>query len=193
MDQSVDDLFELLKQQAPGAPQLEPRKELPDELQLEDPAERDAQLKFEEIDRKLQKLPKLRTEFDALAHKKHTTPAQKPSRPPATEHKDWFLLPKPDKTARDRAQRDLLLLQHRAALDPKRHYKKDRWRVPERFALGTVLDGAGAGPARAQHRGATMLDSLLTDQDSQHYFKRKYAQIQQQRSSSRRRAVRKRR
>lgn len=189
MDSSVDELFTLLKQQSKKAVVQVP-EEQSDELRLDDPVDRDAQEKFEEIDKNLRSLPKLRNEFDSLVHKKDKAQPTK-LHSEDDQYKDWFLLPKPDKAARDRAQRDLLLLKHRSALDPKRHYKKDRWQVPERFALGTVIEGTSSASTR-KHSGSTMLDTLLSDQDTQHYFKRKYSQIQQQRSN-RRRTVRKRR
>lgn len=188
-DRSVEQLFALLREQAAAPAAAVPGKQ-PEELTLDDPAERDAQQAFEQIDQNLRKLPRLRNEFDALAQGQAQHRPVLPAKPQTTSGADWFLLPKPDKAARDRAQRDLLLLKHRAALDPKRHYKKDRWQVPERFALGTVIDtgtGPSAGSAGNHRAGASMLDSLLGDADTQRYFKRKYAQIQQQRSSNRRR------
>ncbi len=42
----------------------------------------------------------------------------------------------------DEVKRDLRLLRLRGAMDPKRFYKKaEKGRFPDKFALGTVIEG----------------------------------------------------
>ncbi|QLL31779.1 hypothetical protein HG536_0B06470 [Torulaspora globosa] len=187
MERSLEELFAELEQQTGGAAAAgpaepaEPAQPAADVLDLRDPAEQHAQQAFEQIDRRLRALPKLQNSFDALAAQQR--PLRSPQQPAAgaSAADDWFLLPKPDRATRDRAQRDLLLLRHRAALDPKRHYKKDRWQVPERFAIGTVVEDSSefySSRLTNRQRKATMLETLMADEDTTRYFKRKYTQIQ---------------
>lgn len=190
MDRSLEDLFAQLEQQtAPAAP-AKPAEPAAEVLELRDPTEQHTQQEFEQIDRRLRSLPKLQNTFDSLAAQRPVRPPQQPE--PATKAagsaEDWFLLPKPDGATRERAQRDLLLLKHRAALDPKRHYKKDRWQVPERFALGTVVEDSSefySSRLTNRQRKSTMLETLMADSDTARYFKRKYAEIQHASTSGR--------
>lgn len=104
----------------------------------------------------------------------------------AASSSDWFTLPKPDDKLRRETERDLLLLKHRAALDPKRHYKKDRWQVPDRFAVGTIIDNKAeffSSRLTNKQRKSTMLETLMGDDDTNKYFKRKYSEIQVQKTS----------
>ena len=38
-------------------------------------------------------------------------------------------------------KRDLQIIKQRSALDPKRHYKKDKWEIPKFFQMGTIIEG----------------------------------------------------
>lgn len=213
MDHDLEDLFGVLDQQTRvGRVGPEESVEIGPQdaelLDLQDPKEFETQRQFEKIDKKLRSLPKLQNSFDALAGKQRELPEQRKLRSAAsadvllkeqqqqqqaaaaaaTGSDDWFTLPKPDRATRDRAQRDLLLLKHRAALDPKRHYKKDKWQVPERFAVGTLVEDNSefySSRLTNRQRKSTMLETLMGDQDTARYFKRKYSQIQQQRTSGR--------
>lgn len=38
-------------------------------------------------------------------------------------------------------KRDLQIIKQRQALDPKRHYKKEKWQIPKYFQMGTIVEG----------------------------------------------------
>lgn len=96
----------------------------------------------------------------------------------------WFNMKKPEMTAE--LKRDLLILKNRSALDPKRHYKKEKWQVPKYFQTGTIIEGNtefySARLAR-KNRGKTLAQEILNDDDSSKYFRRKYYEIQKERTS----------
>ncbi|KAH7607333.1 Fcf2 pre-rRNA processing [Nakaseomyces glabratus] len=157
---------------------------------------------FLRIEKELRRLPKLKTGFDSLAQtkkgevKKHEmglTEEERRKREKMIKDaqkkktsEEWFTLPKPDDKAKREIQRDLLLIKHRAALDPKRHYKKDRWKVPDRFSVGTIVEDKTefySSRLTNKQRKSTMLETLMTDDTTNKYFKRKYSQIQEQKMS----------
>lgn len=96
----------------------------------------------------------------------------------------WFNMKKPEITPQ--IKRDLLILKNRSALDPKRHYKKEKWEIPKYFQTGTIVEGNtefySARLAR-KSRGKTIAEEILRDDDSSAYFKRKYHEIQKHNSS----------
>lgn len=97
---------------------------------------------------------------------------------------EWFNMKKPEMTAE--VKRDLLILKNRAALDPKRHYKKEKWQVPKYFQTGTIIEGNTefySARLAKRNRGRTLAEEILHDDDSGKYFKRKYHEIQKQRTS----------
>ncbi|CCD24300.1 Fcf2p NDAI_0C06410 [Naumovozyma dairenensis CBS 421] len=161
----------------------------------------DTEKEFANIEKNLRNLPKLENGFDSLATKKASTiekekkneqtgliqDKQKNNTTRNIDTKnDWFTLPKPDDNMRRELQRDLVLLQHRAALDPKRHYKKDRWQIPDRFAVGTIIDNKAefySSRLTNKERKSTMLETLMGDDTTNKYFKRKYSEIQVQKTS----------
>ncbi|EDO15343.1 hypothetical protein Kpol_1011p15 [Vanderwaltozyma polyspora DSM 70294] len=166
-----------------------------DVLQLENSEDNDK--KFAEIERSLKNLPKLQNEFDRLIHGDGNNSENKSkgleamkidsvSKPSQVSSKEWFTIPKMGDRKRQEVQRDLLLLKHRAALDPKRHYKKDRWKVPDRFSVGTIIEGNTefySSRLTKKQRKSTMLETLMADDDTNKYFKRKYNEIQTQKTS----------
>ncbi|CAM9023000.1 unnamed protein product [Wickerhamomyces anomalus] len=101
-----------------------------------------------------------------------------------TAGSDWFGLPKGEVTPA--VKRDFKVIQQRAALDPKRHYKKDKWVQPEFFQIGTIVEGNTeyySSRLKNKERKQTILESVLHDQDTKHYFKRKYSEIQTKKTS----------
>lgn len=166
-----------------------------DVLSMEDEQETKRQQRFEKIEKSLRKLPKLNDEFDKMATEtknaaRHTTvkntDVENTGAKRAQAAEDWFTLPKPDGEMLAKAQRDLVLIKHRSALDPKRHYKKDRWKVPERFAIGTIVENKTeffSSRMTNKERKSTILESLMSDKDTTGYFKRKYAEIQVKKTS----------
>ncbi|ODQ77146.1 hypothetical protein BABINDRAFT_163870 [Babjeviella inositovora NRRL Y-12698] len=99
----------------------------------------------------------------------------------------WFDMPKTSLTPQLR--RDLQLIQQRAALDPKRHYKKDKWKIPEFFQMGTIIEGNTeyySARINKRQRGTSMVDEILKDDDTRNFMKRKYTEIQAAKTSGRR-------
>lgn len=201
MDQSVEELFGALRDasvslKARSSSKEEGSFEQDDVLQIDKNDDGvDTESKFQEIEANLKKLPKLENGFDALAKKK-TKKGKLPSieieegntKKSKKDDSDWFALPKPDDNMRREVQRDLLLIKHRAALDPKRHYKKQRWEVPERFAIGTIVEDKTefySSRMNKKERKSTILETLMGDDTSNKYFKRKYTEIQEKATSGR--------
>ncbi|XP_038649792.1 deoxynucleotidyltransferase terminal-interacting protein 2 [Scyliorhinus canicula] len=97
----------------------------------------------------------------------------------------WYDMKAPELT--DELKNDLKALKMRAAIDPKRFYKKnDRVGFPKYFQVGKVLDN----PADFYHsripkkqRKQTMVEELLADADFRRYNKRKYQQIETERAA----------
>ncbi|KAK5778664.1 Fcf2p PWA37_000062 [Arxiozyma heterogenica] len=202
-EQTLDALFASLKEVSNK--KLTPANELEknhdsDVLRLDD--SKDTEKIFRNIELDLKKLPKLNNDFDQLGSKKANSNDKKPLPTLSTtlldetkttqkqnfksEAKDWFLLPKPSDHMKKQLQRDLLLIKHRAALDPKRHYKKDKWQVPDRFSIGTIMEDKTeffSSRLTKKQRKSTILESLMADKDTDKYFKRKYSEIQVQKTS----------
>ncbi|CDK27436.1 unnamed protein product [Kuraishia capsulata CBS 1993] len=98
----------------------------------------------------------------------------------------WFNMPKTEITPE--IKRDLMIIQNRAALDPKRFYKKDKWKVPEHFQMGTLLsnaDGVIEGRSVGRAKGKGLIDEIIHDDQTQKYFKRRYQEIQEKATSGR--------
>ncbi|KAG0668213.1 hypothetical protein C6P45_004914 [Maudiozyma exigua] len=157
---------------------------------------KDTETIFREIEVSMNKLPKLDNTFDTLAMKKtRIVPNDKSHQVKEKMAKneqiqnDWFTMPKPSDNKRKELQRDLTLIKHRAALDPKRHYKKDKWIIPERFSVGTIIESKNEFYSiriKNKERKSTIMESLMSDDTSNKYFKRKFTEIQDQKSSGRR-------
>lgn len=207
---SVDELFADLKKTIAQQKQEEVAKEesgdgFEDDKVSVEIDDRTAQ--FQEIERNLHKLPKLQTGFDQLGtdgkklqleEQKKVVKVDDPiyilelrkksdKVKPPSETEKWFTLPKPEMTAE--VKRDLMLIKHRAALDPKRHYKKDKWQVPERFSVGTIVEGPTeffSSRMKNKERKNTMLETLMADDTTNKYFKRKYTEVQQRKTSGKR-------
>ncbi|CAI4034987.1 hypothetical protein SMKI_12G1240 [Saccharomyces mikatae IFO 1815] len=200
MNQSVEELFGALKDanaslEAKSKAGEQGSFQQEDVLQIDNnDDEVNIESKFQEIETSLKKLPKLETGFDALARqkkKKNVLPSvetkeEESSKKGDKDDNDWFALPKPDDNMRREVQRDLLLIKHRAALDPKRHYKKQRWEIPERFAIGTIVEDKSefySSRMNKKERKSTILETLMGDETSNKYFKRKYNEIQEKSTS----------
>ncbi|KAJ1390532.1 Fcf2 pre-rRNA processing [Sesbania bispinosa] len=97
-----------------------------------------------------------------------------------TAGKDWFNLPA--QTITPELQKDLKLLKLRAAMDPKRHYKKGDSKsktLPKYFQANSPLDYY-SGRLTKKERKATLADELLSDQNLAVYRKRKVREIEEQ-------------
>lgn len=109
-------------------------------------------------------------------------------KPAKTEVEDagskWFNMKQPELTSD--LKRDLSIIKQRSALDPKRHYKKDKWEIPKYFHMGTIIEGNTefySARLSKRARGTSLVDEVLKDNDANKYFKRKYSEIQQAKTS----------
>lgn len=96
----------------------------------------------------------------------------------------WFNIKEPEITPSMR--RDLTLIKQRGALDPKRHYKKDKMEISKFFQMGTIIEGNTefySSRLSNKDRGNNLVEEILNDDDSKKYFKRKYSEIQQSKTS----------
>ncbi|KAL7748347.1 dTDP-fucopyranose mutase [Sorochytrium milnesiophthora] len=99
----------------------------------------------------------------------------------------WFDLPATPITPE--IKRDLLLLRARSALDPKRHYKKDKLyekELPKYFQIGTIVEAPHefySGRMTNKERKQTLVDELLADTDKRRYFKKKFLESQERQFS----------
>lgn len=149
---------------------------------------------FEKIQKEVLNLPKIECELelksDPNAPKSTSksfvvnvndpiTVQKKTKEEPTDAGSKWFNMRKPEMTAE--LKRDLHVLKNRSVLDPKRHYKKEKWQTPKFFETGTVVEGNtefySARLAR-KNRGRTLADEILHDSAANAYFKRKYTDIQ---------------
>lgn len=110
--------------------------------------------------------------------------AKKSKDEPEDSGSQWFHMKQPEMT--DSIKRDIAIIKQRSALDPKRHYKKEKWNTPKYFQMGTIIEGNTeyySSRMNKRDRGKTLADEILHDNDSQKYFKRKYTEIQAQKTS----------
>ncbi|XP_006012347.1 deoxynucleotidyltransferase terminal-interacting protein 2 [Latimeria chalumnae] len=97
----------------------------------------------------------------------------------------WFNMKAPEMT--DELKNDLKALKMRAAMDPKRFYKKnDRDGFPKYFQVGTVVDS----PIDFHHaripkkqRKRTIVEELIADAEFRRYNKKKYHQIMSEKAA----------
>ncbi|ODV62114.1 Fcf2p [Ascoidea rubescens DSM 1968] len=179
----IDDLFELLKKE--------------NKTKIEDNASEETN-SLDSIQRTINSLPKIRSSFEQytydrhFGHKEYLSKAKteitftrenkiKEKKESITEK--WFSIGKPEMTPE--IKRDLLLVQQRSALDPKRFYKKEKWQIPKHFQIGTVIEPTTNTKLypNKKIKGQTMLQSLMNDKDSKSYFKKKYDEIQKSKRS----------
>lgn len=154
----------------------------------------EAENEFDKIQKEVSSLPKIECELeiksDPKAPKKSNksfvvnvndpiTVQKKTKEEPTDAGSKWFNMRTPEMTAA--LKRDLHVLKNRSVLDPKRHYKKEKWQTPKFFETGTVIEGNtefySARMAR-KDRGKSLADEILHDSAANAYFKRKYTDIQ---------------
>lgn len=112
---------------------------------------------------------------DPIVHKQSKSKKQAPT----DAGDNWFNMRQPEMT--DAVKRDLQVIKHRSALDPKRHYKKDKWQTPKFFQMGSVVEGNTEFyllRMNRRDRGKTLVEEILKDDDTEKYFKRKFSEIQ---------------
>ncbi|OBA20326.1 Fcf2-domain-containing protein [Metschnikowia bicuspidata var. bicuspidata NRRL YB-4993] len=155
----------------------------------------DEMSEFDKIQRQIEQLPKIESGLEASMQKAvdqkplrsfavkiddPVTRARKVKKEEKTDSgDDWFNMKKPEITPE--IKRDLLILKNRSALDPKRHYKKEKWQVPKFFQTGTIIEGNTefySARISRKNRGKTLAAEILNDSTTTEYFKRKYTEIQ---------------
>ena len=81
-------------------------------------------------------------------------------------------------------KRDLQIIKQRSALDPKRHYKKDKWEIPKYFQMGTIIEGNTefySARLKKKERGKTMVEELLNDDNTKNILKESITKFKKQR------------
>lgn len=157
---------------------------------------------FDEIKKSLENLPKIEShlekklENDIAAGRKSVVikindPITKaPSKKDKKDLKDldsgseWFNMKKPEMTPE--LKRDFMVLKNRAALDPKRHYKKEKWVTPKFFQTGTIIEGNTefySARLAKKNRGRTLAQEILNDTEKTEYFKKKFYEIRDKKVS----------
>lgn len=206
---SLDDLFADLKKEldtsnneslASGA--------LPDQLEVDD---------YKSIERSLRSLPKLQSTFDNNNNNSNNNSSNNSKSNGKSNGKDksktsagtlkiydpipiskkekssddttdsrWFHMGRPELTPQ--LKRDLQIIQQRQALDPKRHYKREKWSIPKHFQMGEIIESSTGyyNQLKRKERGTSLVGEVLADDATKKYFKRKYGEIQKERESGKR-------
>lgn len=166
---SLDDLFADLKKESRSVPTIKD---------------------FKSIEKSIQSLPKINANLETALQKKpiriHDPVIPPKKKTTETSDERWFNMKQPEMTPE--IKRDLQIIKQRSALDPKRHYKKDKWEIPKFFQMGTIIEGNTefySSRLKRKERGKTMVEELLHDDTTKKYFKRKYHEIQQTKTSGR--------
>ena len=141
------------------------------------------------IEKSIRNLPKIKENLVPKPRKeviKIYDPIVIQKKPTETTDGRWFNMKQPEMTPE--IKRDLQIIKQRSALDPKRHYKKDKWEIPKYFQMGTIIEGNTefySARLKRKERGKTMVEELLNDDNTKKYFKRKYHEIQEAKTSGR--------
>lgn len=174
-DLSLDDLFNNLKQE------IKPTNNILI----------DEESDYKKIEKSIAKLPKINSNLEQSLeiksnknktsiriHDPVTVVSKKENEKETTDGR-WFHMKQPELTAE--IKRDLSIIQQRNALDPKRHYKKEKWQIPKYFQMGTIIEGNTefySSRLNRKQRGKNLITEILNDNQSTKYFKRKYSEIQ---------------
>ncbi|KAI5952577.1 fcf2 [Candida jiufengensis] len=152
---------------------------------------------FKNLEKKINNLPKIQSNFESSSQ--HQNPIKKSSSirihdPVVSTTKDksskkadagskWFNMSQPELTPK--LKQDLQIIKQRQALDPKRHYKKQKWEIPQFFQMGTIIEGNTTyyNKLQRKQRGNNLVEEILNDDNTKKYFKRKYHEIQQDKMS----------
>ncbi|EER30578.1 conserved hypothetical protein [Candida tropicalis MYA-3404] len=144
---------------------------------------------YRSIEKSIRNLPKIKENLVSKSKKesiKIYDPIVVPKKQTETTDARWFNMKQPEMTPE--IKRDLQIIKQRSALDPKRHYKKDKWEIPKYFQMGTIIEGNTefySARLKKKERGKTMVEELLNDDNTKKYFKRKYHEIQETKTSGR--------
>ncbi|CCE83092.1 Piso0_002868 [Millerozyma farinosa CBS 7064] len=151
---------------------------------------------FEQIQKTINKLPNISTKLDenpdpkkigeGITKVNDPIPVRKTTNSKEKEDtagSKWFNIRQPELTPD--VKKDIFVVKHRNAIDPKRHYKKEKWDTPKYFHIGTIIEGNAEHHTRMKkkERGQTLVDEILNDSDSKTFFRRKYSEIQERKES----------
>lgn len=147
------------------------------------------------VQEELDAVPKLELQLEHAAPKPPQVAVKinDPVRAPAKVAKDadagsnWFNMRQRELTPE--LKRDFAILKNRAVLDRKRHYKKDNWEIPKYFHTGTVIEGRGEyylARMAKRNRGRTIAEEILRDGDSTLYYDKKFDEITEKKTRSKR-------
>ncbi|GFT13644.1 deoxynucleotidyltransferase terminal-interacting protein 2 [Trichonephila clavipes] len=91
----------------------------------------------------------------------------------------WYNMPAPEMT--EEKKNDLMVIQLRNALDPKRFYKRSANKINSKyFEVGTFVESPVdfySSRVPKKQRKQTLVDELMADAEFQQYQKRKYTEI----------------
>ncbi|RCK64712.1 rRNA-processing protein fcf2 [Candida viswanathii] len=124
------------------------------------------------IEKSIKNLPKIKENLAPKPKKeviKIHDPILVPKKKTTAETTDarWFNMKQPEMTPE--IKRDLQIIKQRSALDPKRHYKKEKWEIPKYFQMGTIIEGNTefySARLTKKERGKTMVEELLHDDNT---------------------------
>lgn len=139
---SLDDLFADLKKESRSLPTVKD---------------------FKSIEKSIQSLPRINANLETALQKKpiriHDPVIPPKKKTTETSDERWFNMKQPEMTPE--IKRDLQIIKQRSALDPKRHYKKDKWEIPKFFQMGTIIEGNTefySSRLKRKERGKTMVE-----------------------------------
>jgi len=78
------------------------------------------------------------------------------------------------------------MIEMRSVLDPHRHYKKDKTKMPNFSQVGTVIEGPTeyySARIEKKDRKKTFVEEIMAAEESSGRFKRKYQDIQAAKTS----------
>lgn len=111
----------------------------------------------------------------------------------STAGPEWFHLPRTNLS--DKLKTDLKLLGMRAVLDPKRHYRKEKFNPdgPKFSQVGTIIEGPTeffSARLRNKERKQTIVEEVMAGEAETGRFKREYLKRQVAKTSGRRKFYR---
>ncbi|ODV95445.1 hypothetical protein PACTADRAFT_42564 [Pachysolen tannophilus NRRL Y-2460] len=184
---SLDDLFVQLKQEISGTNKKTKN------------SEQQGITEFQKIQKSISNLPKLTASLTKNSKNEISPDAKKilkisdpipitkktiDSKTPKDAGDKWFNMPKHEVTPQ--LKRDLMVIQKRSVLDPKRHYKKEKWEIPKFFQIGTIVESKAdfySARLNKKNRGTSLVNEILNEGATNKYFKRKYNEIQNEKTS----------
>ena len=193
----LEDLFEQLRE-AHSSQLINDNEELLLEEKKEDKGFIKDTKTYNQLKTNINRLSKIEGEVTSSIRQKHSNDlisdipleGEKLSKKEAKAQKEetsgskWFNMPKGD-LLDPKNKKDIMIIQQRAVLDPKRHYKKDKWKVSKYFQVGTIVEDKSefySARLKNKERQQTLLQEVLHDKESTKYFKKKYSEIQVQKS-----------